>query len=174
MTAHRQPCFPPSYDANRQNGNCKWCNEPLPRKKDGGISRSWFWHGPCGDAHALMTDLGLHRRALLERDGDLCADCGLPACGPLEIDHVVPLWSVDRQAPEAAKYWTVENLQLLGQPCHKKKSALEAKQRAKEKRIRKRLNGERRERPKIQSQPFWKPPGFVHKIQSRPLRGRGL
>lgn len=47
-----------------------------------------------------------------------------------QADHIVPLWSVDRDAPDALRFWGPENLQLLCGDCHKAKSAREAKARA--------------------------------------------
>lgn len=47
-----------------------------------------------------------------------------------EADHIVPLWSVDRDAPDAFRFWTLANLQTLCLPCHKAKTAREAAQRA--------------------------------------------
>jgi 5-methylcytosine-specific restriction protein A len=45
-------------------------------------------------------------------------------------DHVIPLWSVDRTAPDAFSYWTLANLQTLCAPCHKAKTKAEAAERA--------------------------------------------
>lgn len=176
MTEHRKPCYPPTWDDNRANGNCKWCDEPLPRNKDDSISKVRRWHAECKKIASLLLVGGLYwaRFWLEHRDGKICRSCKKSDCGPLELDHVRPLWSVDRDAPDAWKFWTLENLQLLGTPCHKIKTAREAKVRAKGKRIRKKLNGETRPRAKIPSRDFDKPPdGYKHFPESRPLRGRG-
>ncbi|HYD97964.1 MAG TPA: hypothetical protein VEH84_01150 [Alphaproteobacteria bacterium] len=49
---------------------------------------------------------------------------------PWHADHVVPLFSVDPAAPDALRYWTLENLQTLCETCHKAKCAAEAAGRA--------------------------------------------
>lgn len=54
---------------------------------------------------------------------------------PWDADHVVPLWAVNRDEPDAFKYWTLDNLQTLCDPCHKKKTKKEAADRAKMKRL---------------------------------------
>lgn len=78
-------------------------------------------------------------------------------------DHVVPLWSVDRDAEDAMRYWGLENLQTLCTPCHLDKTAAEAAQRAKELRLRQKAAGTvTRRKKKIPSRPFGK---------SRPPRG---
>lgn len=84
---------------------------------------------------------------------------------PWAGDHDVPLWSVDREAPGAFRFWTLANLVTRCDECHKAKSALEAAQRAKEKRIRARLSGEVKRKRKIPSRPF--------STQHRPLRRMG-
>ena len=169
MTAHRRPCFPPTWDDGRADGNCKWCNEPLPRNKDGSVSKLRRWHPECIETAGpiLMGGQTFARRRLIKRDGRICADCQDPECGngDLEVDHIVPLWSVDRTRDDAWKFWLLGNLQLLGRACHKAKSAIEAKQRAKEKRLRgETCNGPK---AKIQSRPF---PKSQRKLASRPLR----
>lgn len=47
-----------------------------------------------------------------------------------EADHVVPLWSIDRSAPDIVRFWTVDNLQTLCVPCHAAKTAREARERS--------------------------------------------
>ncbi len=47
-----------------------------------------------------------------------------------EADHVVPLWSVDRDAPDAFRYWSLSNIQTLCVRCHKAKTKREAAARA--------------------------------------------
>lgn len=78
---------------------------------------------------------------LLERDGGVCARCEV-AAGPRldpdglirevgwEADHIIPL---HRGGPNA-----MENLQTLCVPCHREKSADEARERA---RIRREASG---------------------------------
>lgn len=49
-----------------------------------------------------------------------------------ELDHIVPLWSVDRTLPwgELIRFWMLPNLQALCVPCHAEKTAAETTQRA--------------------------------------------
>lgn len=49
-----------------------------------------------------------------------------------EIDHVVPLWSVDRTLPweRLIQFWRLGNLSALCKACHRAKTAREAQQRA--------------------------------------------
>jgi 5-methylcytosine-specific restriction enzyme A len=70
------------------------------------------WHWPPGwDGMARLTWVHLH-------------DPGWAA------DHIIPLWSVDRSAPDAFRFWTMANLQTLCLPCHAAKTAREAADRA--------------------------------------------
>lgn len=52
-----------------------------------------------------------------------------------ELDHIRPLWSVDRADPEAWRFWQPENAQTLCDACHLAKTQEEAGRRAKVKRI---------------------------------------
>jgi ferredoxin len=53
------------------------------------------------------------RRAVFERDGGRCVDCG--ACFDLQYDHVIPL--------ALGGAGTAENLQILCAPCNARKGA---------------------------------------------------
>lgn len=55
-----------------------------------------------------------------------------------QVDHTLPLWAADGEVA----FWGLDNLQTLCHPCHKAKSAAEAKQRAKEARCRWKFGGE--------------------------------
>lgn len=145
----RQPCFPPTYDADRCDGNCKWCNNPLPRNKDGKISKLRRWHAGCREiSWPFFWGGRVVYWELAQRNGEICAACKQPECRPLEVDHIVALWMVDRDDPDAWKFWLIANLQLLCERCHKAKSAREAKMRAKEKRLRgESCNGPKRKIP---------------------------
>ena len=86
--------------------------------------------------------------------------------GQWEADHAYPLWLVDREEPEAWRYWALENLVTRCPRCHQDKTIIEAGQRAKVKR----LNGtvkKKRRGPKIpQRVNPWPPKG------SRKLGGK--
>lgn len=56
--------------------------------------------------------------------------------GEWHVDHAMPLHLVDRSQPDAWKYWTLENLRTRCPECHKAKTAQEAKDRGKVRRLR--------------------------------------
>ena len=60
----------------------------------------------------------LVRRAVFERDGWRCCECGRP--GALECDHVTPLQRSPGQDP-----WDVNGLQTLCRGCHIEKTRSE-------------------------------------------------
>lgn len=78
----------------------------------------------------------------------------LPDMGQWHADHIYPLWLVDREDPDALRYWGLDNLQTLCGPCHEAKSAEETKRRAKVNRIQKKARGETKPKRKIPSRPF--------------------
>lgn len=145
MTAHRRPIIRFS-DAPR--GTCRWCGESIVHEsgeKQGELNRRRRWHPACVDAYN-ESDPREARRRVRKRDRGRCAVCrvdtnqirrevqgrgrarklralGYKIRGSLwELDHVVPL--IDGGSHELA------NLQSLCTPCHKKKTAEEARQRA--------------------------------------------
>jgi 5-methylcytosine-specific restriction endonuclease McrA len=71
-------------------------------------------------------------------------------------DHDVPLWSVDRDLPweKLIGFWSIDNLQTMCDQCHKTKTAAEAKQRAKEARIRAKAGHPDAKPLKIRDLPF--------------------
>lgn len=79
-----------------------------------------------------------------------CKKCERPAL-PAQFDHAIPLilGGENRET----------NLQLLCVPCHKAKTALDVRLKAKVARVRKRHLGITRPRQKIQSPGFRKAPG---------------
>ncbi len=64
--------------------------------------------------------------------------------GDWHVDHARALHTVDRDDPDAWKYWTLENLRTRCPECHKAKTAQEAKDRGKVRR----LNGQTKRKPK--------------------------
>jgi 5-methylcytosine-specific restriction endonuclease McrA len=144
MSAHRRPEIPFS-DAPR--GTCRWCGEQIdyergPRR--GTIDRRRRWHPACVDAYNA-SDPREARRLVRRRDRGICADCGLdtyalgrrhrgrgstrklralgfkPRKSLWELDHIVPL--IDGGGHD------LTNLQTLCTPCHKRKTAVEARAR---------------------------------------------
>lgn len=82
------------------------------------------------------------RRAVIERQGPLCAVSG--CCRPIEeIDHVVPL--------ELGGLDTLDNLAGLCKPCHLFKTRRDLATIGKVRRLLRRLDGTRRKRKPIPS-----------------------
>jgi len=107
-------------------GFCKWCNGQIT-KADG---RALYWHPGCIQQYLLHSRAEDQFRFLRRRDGQTCAapDCESPG---FEVDHRTPLWSVwDLPPDERRRFYGPDNLQLLCGPCHKAKSAREARERA--------------------------------------------
>lgn len=63
------------------------------------------------------------------------ATWGTMGLGKWELDHIVPLWVIDREEVTALKYWLLGNMQTLCDSCHAEKTGKEAANRAKMKRI---------------------------------------
>ena len=132
---HREPPMPPVPP----KGTCKWCAEeiyyPKRHRKAGERAMRRHWHPACGRARRLAMRGAWQRRALLKRDGGVCAGCqhNCQESGrPWEADHITPLWSVpaDVTMEERDLYWGLQNLQTLCCDCHKAKCKAEAGQRA--------------------------------------------
>lgn len=51
--------------------------------------------------------------------------------GAWEVDHIDPLYAVDREAPGAYKFWLPGNLQTICRRCHKRKNRAENRDRRK-------------------------------------------
>jgi 5-methylcytosine-specific restriction endonuclease McrA len=144
MSAHRRPEIPFS-DAPR--GTCRWCGEPIVHERGprrGEPNRRRRWHPGCVDAYNL-SDPREARRLVRRLDRGICAECGLdtyalrrrhrgrgstrklrelgfkPRKSLWELDHIVPL--IDGGGHEPS------NLQTLCTPCHKRKTAVEARTR---------------------------------------------
>ena len=121
IAARRLPPMPDCY-TNPKDGICRWCggNVQLPRRR---------WHADCVRECLIVTDAAYARRIVFERDHGACAKCGTVS-RDWELDHVVPLWSVDRDAPGALAFWQLANMQTLCPLHHKEKTAAEAGQRS--------------------------------------------
>jgi 5-methylcytosine-specific restriction endonuclease McrA len=155
--AHRRPAIRFS-DAPR--GTCRWCGEPIrypSGPKQGDLDRRRRWHPACVDAY-LASDPREQRRLARKRDRGVCRACGLdtrrldretrgrerakrlralgfhPRRSLWELDHVLPL--VEGGGHDLA------NLQTLCVPCHRRKSALESRERARSLAGEGRLEGE--------------------------------
>ena len=93
--------------------------------------------GECRTNFSTVSSPGGARFVLWERDGGVCAVCGVRCDlfgstrnGNWSADHIYPLWLVDRSQPEAYRYWMPENLQTLCAKHHTEKSRSEARARA--------------------------------------------
>lgn len=154
--------MPPTLNRGAALGICVFCgNDDLPRTKGGAPSRSRRWHPACKKRFQFLTDPFWQRLEVWKRDRGVCCDCGaettpsilkqhIEDCfasdalgllrgygfGPWELDHDVPLWSVDHLPDrERLRFFELENMKTRCVPCHKRKTAREAVGRAKEKRI---------------------------------------
>ncbi len=93
------------------------------------------------------------RADVLARDGGKCAVCGV-VDPKWEFDHEKELWTVDRTAEGAREAWSLSNAVTLCREHHRTKTALQTKQRAKEARIRKKIDGTAKPKRKIPSRPW--------------------
>ncbi len=145
MSEHRRPEIR-FTDAER--GRCRWCGETIAHEtgpKKGETNRRRRWHPACLEIYDA-SDPREARSRVRKRDRTVCAACRLdtnalrrevrgrgrarilrekgfvPRRSLWELDHIVPL--IDGGGHE------LENLQTLCTPCHKKKSAREATDRA--------------------------------------------
>lgn len=154
--AHRKFEMPnhPKLALEKGEGQCRWCGEKITGKY--AYQRSWHTarHGDRRDCQlewCSHTDREYQYRLLAGRDGMGCADCGRgdghwiagPSWKPdwfvqihwsveLQVDHETPLY-LAQLLPHVEwrrSLFGPDNLKLRCVPCHKKKSALEAKDRS--------------------------------------------
>jgi len=145
MSDHRRPTIQFS-DAPR--GQCRWCGELIfhpSGDKRGEVDRRRRWHPECVDIYNA-SDPSEARRMLRKRDRGRCAVCRLdtnrlrrqvrgrgrtrklrelgfkPRQSLWEADHILPLIDGGGHG--------LDNLQTLCTPCHKQKTADEARARA--------------------------------------------
>ena len=145
MTDHRRPPIPYS---TAERGVCRWCGKEILYRAgphEGKLDRRRRWHPECVEAYEA-SDPREARRRIRKRDRGRCAACGLDTYGLRrslrgkgmtralrergfvprrslwELDHIIPLVDGGTHDPS--------NLQTLCTPCHKKKTAQEARQRA--------------------------------------------
>jgi hypothetical protein len=147
MTAHRRPAIPFS-EAPR--GTCRWCGEGIrieDGEKKGEPNLRRRWHSECVDIYNA-SDPREARRRIRRRDRGICAECkvntntlkrefremgrgrtremrkrGFKSRKSLwELDHRIPLIDGGGHGDD--------NLQTLCTPCHTRKTASEARERA--------------------------------------------
>jgi len=146
MSDHRRPSI---RFSEAPRGTCRWCGETivyLEGRREGEVDRRRRWHPACVDEYNL-SDPREARTWLRRRQRGVCQDCGLdtyavrrkvrakkrgraatlrelgflPRQSLWQLDHIVPL--IDGGTHERA------NLQTLCVPCHRKKTAEEARRR---------------------------------------------
>lgn len=126
MSGHRATPSPPFSDAPM--GTCRWCGEAIVHGRVGARR----WHDGRENERGCVVEYrqtwpSAWRRAVLERDGGVCAECPPGAApGPREADHIVPL--ID------GGDWSLANGQTLCAEHHAAKTARENSERAARKR----------------------------------------
>ena len=159
MTYHRQAPLPADFMArkkseiDRPEGTCIWCGEgDLDKMKNGKVHPHRLWHEKCKGRYYFLTSQSVARWYIEKRDKGICAGCGKDCSAVWEInpnqkyrsdthtlvsdscwemDHIKPLWkSTGLTDEERLKFFEMENLQTICIPCHRKKSAQEAAERA--------------------------------------------
>ncbi len=103
-------------------------------KEDGTINERRNWHEDCATEYMLIYHSKEQRAHIRKRDGGKCNHCGKHA-HRWDVDHIRPL--VEQKGVKAEdldwSYYSLDNLQTLCKPCHKKKTKSEAKLRTKKK-----------------------------------------
>ncbi len=147
MTLHRRPEIPFTDAAQ---GDCRWCGETILHvdgKRRGEVNRRRRWHPECVELYNA-TDPREARRRIRKRDRGVCAECRLdtyklrrelrkigrgmtrelrkrgfkPRKSLWELEHSKPLIDAGTHSDD--------HLQTLCTPCHTRKTAMEARERA--------------------------------------------
>lgn len=123
MSHRRVPL--PFDDAIR--GICRWCGNWIS-DENGVINKRRRWHEQCVKEY---TDKKYPHNIIRKKFDHKCALCGIDerdvhcpsadkwCISAMDVDHIIPL--IDGGSHE------LDNLQLLCRPCHRKKTAKEAK-----------------------------------------------
>ena len=97
----------------------------------------------CRVNYDCVSSPGAARYQIWKRDDGVCAACGVRCDlfgstrnGNWSVDHIYPLWLVDRSQPGAYRYWMPDNLQTLCLAHHAEKTKREARDRAHIRRLR--------------------------------------
>lgn len=160
MSARTTPLVKP--DMTLPRGTCRRCREPITQA-DGRPNLRRTWHPECAEAHRWETMPAIARAAVWQRDRSVCAECGtdvdafeqtllaklefercrtqwhmrdlLRRLGWGRVNWPRDLWEMDHQQPlhRGGKH-ELGNLRTLCVPCHKAKTADEARARAAERR----------------------------------------
>lgn len=140
ISGGRDPPRTPHGDA--PPGYCRWCGRVMLTKLKKPDRRRTCHKGECRTNFNCVSSPGGARFELWKRDDGVCAMCGVRCDlygstrnGDWNVDHIYPLWLVDRTQPEAYRYWMPGNLQTLCLEHHKEKSRRDARDRAHIKRL---------------------------------------
>lgn len=96
------------------------------------------WHPACVADFKIIAWPAATRKAVRDRDLGVCCDCSgdFRHWGEWAVDHHIPLWKVATLPPEQRiEYFRLPNLVTRCKDCHARKTAAEAAERAKIKRI---------------------------------------
>ena len=132
---YRVPPKPDSYYTNIK-GCCRWCGDMIIRE-DETINYRRSWHPKCLEEYLFIYHQPETRKHIWIRDGGKCAYCDKAATkGKWQLDHIKPLVE-QKDVPWHKRdfsYWMPDNLQILCNGCHKKKTSKEATERARKRR----------------------------------------
>lgn len=124
MTARKPPKPETYYSAGY--GSCRWCGDPI-LQANGLINLRANWHKSCVEKYRFIYFPKDTRRAVWARDAGKCYMCGeIFTKDQWEVEHIKPLY----EAQGRMEYWELHNLGTACRPCHKKKTADEARHRA--------------------------------------------
>lgn len=100
----------------RDQGVCSYCGTDTKPPAGHG----WTWEGELEYLRTIKPNtMGWSTQGL----------------GAWDVEHELPLWLVDRTAPDALRYWLLPNMKTACRACHQDKTAREASARAKVNRI---------------------------------------
>ena len=105
-------------------GTCRWCGTVV-LAPNGSPSTRARWHAKCVAAYKLIHWPAVTRRAVKRRDKNVCAGCGKKS-QKWQMDHIKPLIESNGDL----RFWELDNLQTLCEPCHHAKTGQEATARA--------------------------------------------
>jgi hypothetical protein len=125
MQDHRKPPKPAHY-LTAGSGTCRQCGGDI-LKKDGSINKRASWHPKCVTEYRLVHFPNDTRRAVWKRDKGKCYICGtIVGRREWELEHIRPLI----EAKGDLSFWQLPNCACVCIPCHQKKTAKEAGERA--------------------------------------------
>lgn len=121
----RKPPRPKTW--NSPKGSCRLCGDKII--ENGRHNTRKNWHSKCVSIWLVMTSPRHARDHVWEREKGTCQGCGKNSWKygeEWQVDHHLPLF----EANGDIAYWHPDNLRLLCNGCHKKKTAEEATRRS--------------------------------------------